>query len=49
MSNLPKVEVIKPDKELLELIKEIIGQNTMIIRALANPMMIAKDMLKEEK
>ncbi|MEW6096244.1 MAG: hypothetical protein AB1567_06935 [bacterium] len=41
------IEILKPDKEILEIIRVVIEQNYIIIKALANPMLIAKN--KEEE
>lgn len=36
---IPAAEVITPNKDVIEITKEILAQNRLILRAVANPML----------
>lgn len=43
------IKIIPPNKDMVDILKEIVHQNSMIVKSIVNPMMIIQDVDKEDK
>lgn len=49
MENNQKIEIIPPNKDMVEILKEIVHQNSMIVKSIVNPTLVIQESDKDKK